>query len=137
MNCKKFKTISSKFLDNETGFVKSLKIRLHLKTCRECRNYFEKEKLFIEKIKKIPEITPPGILKKTILSDFESIKKPVSPELRLKYTKTPLKAMALAFAAAGLIIGFGLANKTFELKSDKISSGTYVLAVNSDKGDLF
>lgn len=137
MDCSKFKIISPKFLDNETGIISRIRIQRHLKKCPGCRSYYDGEKLVIEKLKKIPEINPPENLKKIIVSEFEKIKKPASDPIKLNCSRKPLKTIALACAAAGIIIGFGLASKTFELRSDSISSGTYVLAVNSDKGDLF
>lgn len=137
MDCNQFMKLSSKLIDNEASLFAALKLKFHLKKCKKCEDYYEKQLILIENLKNLPEINPPANLKKRILTEFEMRKKTASAGLRLKYSKKPLKALALSCAAAGVIAGFSLANKTFELKSDTISSGTYVLAVNSDKGDLF
>jgi hypothetical protein len=137
MDCNKFKKLNPKFIDNETSFFQSLKIKYHMKKCKNCKIYNEKQILFIKNLKNLPDFTPPENLKNKILKDFEISQKNNQVSLYLKYSGKYIKALALSCAAAGIIIGFSIASKTFELKSYKISTGTYVLAVNSDKGDLF
>ncbi len=56
MNCEKYRKMMSDALDGSLSHQEDKKLELHLRSCADCRLYFEELRLINEKIKTMPEV---------------------------------------------------------------------------------
>lgn len=136
MKCSKAEVYISKWADNDLDKQKIIKVSDHIKECKECKEFSSDIFLMTDKLSKLPLANPSPLFLKRSLSMFDKNRSSPGFFTWWRFAGPEIKAVAISFAAVGILIGFIFANKTIDIDLNTENS-PYYLAVNSSTGDLY